>query len=257
MSTRNLADEDLTNAVLASFAGRPRPSASRRSRRASSGTCTRSRREVAADRGGVVRGDRLPHPHGPHHRRQAPGVRAALRRARALDAGRRDQQPAPARGHGVDGLRPVLRRGLARTSTNGDDIAEARQRRAVLHGRAAWSSVDGEPVAGARIEVWQADEDGFYDVQYADLDEPRGRGHLFTDDDGRFWFWSVKPEAYPIPADGPVGELLDGGRARADAPRARALQGHRRGLSDADHPRVRRGRRVPGLRRRVRRAQRP
>ena len=71
--------------------------------------------------------------------------------------------------------------------------------------------MDGEPIAGARIEVWQADEDGFYDVQYADLDEPRGRGHLSTDDDGRFWFWSVKPEAYPIPADGPVGDLLDAG----------------------------------------------
>ena len=83
--------------------------------------------------------------------------------------------------------------------------------RAVLHAAAACSSVDGEPVAGARVEVWQADEDGFYDVQYADLDEPRGRGHLFTGEDGRFWFWSVKPEAYPIPADGPVGELLAAG----------------------------------------------
>ena len=40
---------------------------------------------------------------------------------------------------------------------------------------------------------------------------PRGRGYLETDDDGRFWFWSVKPEAYPIPADGPVGELLTAG----------------------------------------------
>ena len=38
-----------------------------------------------------------------------------------------------------------------------------------------------------------------------------GRGHLFTDEEGRFSFWSVKPEAYPIPADGPVGELLDAG----------------------------------------------
>jgi len=67
---------------------------------------------------------------------------------------------------------------------------------------------EGEPIAGACVEVWQADEDGFYDVQYADLDEPRGRGHLRTDDQGRFWFWSVRPEAYPIPDDGPVGELL-------------------------------------------------
>ena len=69
-------------------------------------------------------------------------------------------------------------------------------------------SVTGTPVASARIEVWQADDEGLYDVQYADLDHARARGHLFSDGDGRFWFWTVKPTAYPIPTDGPVGELL-------------------------------------------------
>lgn len=69
-------------------------------------------------------------------------------------------------------------------------------------------SLDGEPVAGARLEVWQADDEGLYDVQYADLEHPRGRGHLFSDGDGRFRFWTVRPTAYPIPVDGPVGELL-------------------------------------------------
>jgi hydroxyquinol 1,2-dioxygenase len=67
---------------------------------------------------------------------------------------------------------------------------------------------DGEPVPGALLDIWQADEDGFYDVQYADLDEARGRGHLHSDDEGRYWFWTVQPEAYPIPTDGPVGKLL-------------------------------------------------
>jgi hydroxyquinol 1,2-dioxygenase len=69
-------------------------------------------------------------------------------------------------------------------------------------------SVSGEPVPGARLEIWQADDEGLYDVQYADLDEPRGRGHLHSDDEGRYWFWTVHPTAYPIPTDGPVGELL-------------------------------------------------
>jgi hydroxyquinol 1,2-dioxygenase len=69
-------------------------------------------------------------------------------------------------------------------------------------------SVTGTPVASARIEVWQSDDEGLYDVQYADLDHARARGHLFSDGDGRFWFWTVKPTAYPIPTDGPVGELL-------------------------------------------------
>jgi hydroxyquinol 1,2-dioxygenase len=67
---------------------------------------------------------------------------------------------------------------------------------------------NGEPVAGAEIDIWQSDETGNYDVQYADLDQPQGRGRLRTDADGRYAFWSVHPEAYPIPHDGPVGELL-------------------------------------------------
>jgi hydroxyquinol 1,2-dioxygenase len=67
--------------------------------------------------------------------------------------------------------------------------------------------VSGEPVAGARVEVWEADADGFYDVQY-DGQRTANRGHLFTDAGGGFRFWSVRPAAYPIPEDGPVGELL-------------------------------------------------
>ena len=66
---------------------------------------------------------------------------------------------------------------------------------------------DGNPVPGARIEVWEADEDGFYDVQYDD-DRVAGRGHLFSEPDGSFSFRCVTPTAYPIPHDGPVGELL-------------------------------------------------
>jgi hydroxyquinol 1,2-dioxygenase len=65
----------------------------------------------------------------------------------------------------------------------------------------------GRPVPGARIEVWEADEDGFYDVQYGD-DRTAARGHLFSDDDGRYRFWAIEPTPYPIPHDGPVGDLL-------------------------------------------------
>ena len=66
---------------------------------------------------------------------------------------------------------------------------------------------DGRPVGGARVEVWEADEEGFYDVQYDD-GRTSGRAHLFTDDDGGFRFWAVTPTPYPIPHDGPVGALL-------------------------------------------------
>jgi hydroxyquinol 1,2-dioxygenase len=65
----------------------------------------------------------------------------------------------------------------------------------------------GTPVAGARIEVWQSDSAGLYDVQYAD-ERTAARGHLFTDDAGRYRFWALTPTPYAIPHDGPVGELL-------------------------------------------------
>jgi hydroxyquinol 1,2-dioxygenase len=92
---------------------------------------------------------------------------------------------------------------------NGDDIANgAPGAPCLMQGQVR--GLEGAPVAGARVEIWQADEEGLYDVQYDDLGQPRGRGHLFTDDDGRYSFWSVRPECYGIPVDGPVGELLRG-----------------------------------------------
>jgi protocatechuate 3,4-dioxygenase beta subunit len=65
----------------------------------------------------------------------------------------------------------------------------------------------GDPVAGARIDVWEADEDGLYDVQHHD-GRVAARAHLFSDDDGGYRFWAVTPTPYPIPSDGPVGRLL-------------------------------------------------
>lgn len=91
---------------------------------------------------------------------------------------------------------------------NGDDIANgAPGEPCFMQGRVL--SVTGEPIPDAHIEVWQADEEGYYDVQYDDLSEARGRGHLYSNDEGCYYFWSVRPEAYPIPDDGPVGKLLD------------------------------------------------
>jgi protocatechuate 3,4-dioxygenase beta subunit len=70
-------------------------------------------------------------------------------------------------------------------------------------------SVGGTPLPGAEIDVWQADDHGFYDVQQPDI-QPRanGRGLFTADADGAFWFRTVLPCHYPIPTDGPVGDLL-------------------------------------------------
>ncbi|WP_205347002.1 intradiol ring-cleavage dioxygenase [Pseudonocardia broussonetiae] len=68
---------------------------------------------------------------------------------------------------------------------------------------------DGEPLAGALVDVWQADDEGFYDVQQPGVQPERNLRGLFTaDSDGAFRFRTIVPRYYPIPADGPVGELL-------------------------------------------------
>ena len=70
-------------------------------------------------------------------------------------------------------------------------------------------SVDGTPLQGATLDVWQANDQGFYDVQQPEV-QPRtnGRGLFTTDENGAFWFRTIVPSYYPIPTDGPVGELL-------------------------------------------------
>lgn len=75
--------------------------------------------------------------------------------------------------------------------------------------RGAIRGSDGKPVAGATIDVWQADGDGIYDVQYTDRDNALfARGRLKSDAAGKYWFKSIKPEFYSIPVDGPVGDWM-------------------------------------------------
>lgn len=70
-------------------------------------------------------------------------------------------------------------------------------------------SADGVPLAHAMVDVWQADAEGLYDVQRGELQsERRARGLVATDAQGHFSFWTVLPEAYPVPTDGPVGQML-------------------------------------------------
>lgn len=89
---------------------------------------------------------------------------------------------------------------------NGGDISNG------ASGQACWvdgsvTGTDGEPIPNATIDVWECDEDGLYDVQYDD-GRIAARGQLQSDAAGNYGFWGLKPVPYPIPADGPVGELL-------------------------------------------------
>jgi hydroxyquinol 1,2-dioxygenase len=67
----------------------------------------------------------------------------------------------------------------------------------------------GKPIAGATVDAWQTNDEGFYDVQQKGIQpEMNLRGIFTTNDKGEYWFRSSKPRYYPIPGDGPVGELL-------------------------------------------------
>lgn len=77
----------------------------------------------------------------------------------------------------------------------------------IIHGRIL--DTEGKPVAGAMLDVWQANDEGFYDVQQKGIQPDFNlRGRFLTGEDGRYTFRAVKPKFYPIPDDGPVGKLL-------------------------------------------------
>lgn len=77
----------------------------------------------------------------------------------------------------------------------------------VISGRVL--SRDGTALPGAVLDVWQANAEGYYDVQQPDVQPAgNGRGLFTTDAEGRFWFRTCVPSPYPIPTDGPVGDLL-------------------------------------------------
>lgn len=77
---------------------------------------------------------------------------------------------------------------------------------AVLHGTV--TGEHGRPIEGASLDIWQASPAGLYDVQDPAQPEMNLRGLFRSGADGAFWFKTVKPAAYPIPEDGPVGDLL-------------------------------------------------
>jgi protocatechuate 3,4-dioxygenase beta subunit len=77
----------------------------------------------------------------------------------------------------------------------------------VITGRV--TDTEGKPISGALLDVWQANDDGFYDVQQKGIQPDMNlRGIFTTDSDGRYWFRSAKPSFYPIPDDGTVGKML-------------------------------------------------
>jgi hydroxyquinol 1,2-dioxygenase len=69
-------------------------------------------------------------------------------------------------------------------------------------------SSSGQPLENAVLDVWSGDGDGNYDMQIPGESGMKARGRIRTDNEGRYWFRSIKPTFYPVPTDGPVGRML-------------------------------------------------
>lgn len=94
----------------------------------------------------------------------------------------------------------------AKEYESGADLSEGVEGRPMLV-TGTVSNAKGQPIAGATVNLWQADTEGFYDVQH--MDSLALRGVLHTNERGQFSCWTVRPAPYPIPDDGPVGQMLD------------------------------------------------
>ena len=70
------------------------------------------------------------------------------------------------------------------------------------------SDTHGRPIANCCLDVWSGDGEGVYDMQMGGDAGMRLRARFHTDPQGRYHFWSVKPTYYPVPEDGPVGDML-------------------------------------------------
>lgn len=66
----------------------------------------------------------------------------------------------------------------------------------------------GNPIPDVKIDIWETDSTGHYDVQHVERGGPSERCVMARDKQGRFWFKCIKPVSYPVPRDGPVGKLL-------------------------------------------------
>ncbi len=91
---------------------------------------------------------------------------------------------------------------------NGDSIVETDTGGEALMVSGTVRALDGSPIVGASVDVWQTAANGLYDVQDESQAAMNCRGVFTTDDAGRFSFRTVRPVDYTIPDDGPVGAWL-------------------------------------------------
>src|SRR6201982_1937966 len=99
--------------------------------------------------------------------------------------------------------------GEHKVTPHGTDVSESLEgERMFVQSRV--TDLNGKPLAGVSVDIWHADGDGRYDSQKASYatEGPVSRARFITDSDGRFFFRTILPCSYPIPTDGPVGEMI-------------------------------------------------
>jgi hydroxyquinol 1,2-dioxygenase len=95
------------------------------------------------------------------------------------------------------------------TAANGDDISNGFAGTPMFVTARVFNE-QGEPIAGVHVDTWHSDGAGFYDVQQTEKlhGELAMRALLTTDEEGKFWYRSITPRYYPVPTDGPCGEIM-------------------------------------------------
>lgn len=103
-------------------------------------------------------------------------------------------------------LGPFYREGARELAAGESTSLDGKGEPAIVSGRVL--SSDGRPIAGAVLDVWEGNDDGLYEQQDANQPDMNLRGRYRSDADGRFTVVGIKPVSYPVPVDGPVGQML-------------------------------------------------
>ena len=219
-----VTEDNVTGLAEQRWAHRARPAARGDHDRAGPAPA-RVRPRGAAHRGRVDGRDPVAEPHRPDQRRQAAGVHPGLRRARAVHAGGADEPPLRPGGHPGHGARARSTSPARPSSEFGADMSDGVPG-TPLYVSGTVRDLDGKPVAGAVLDVWQADPDGAYEAQL-DVDEARLRAKYTAREDGTLLRAHGGPEGLRHP-DGRPGRRPH--RAHRDQPLpagARAFPAHR------------------------------